>query len=82
MLWVRNYDDVLQGWQRQPSLSLSCIKKKQNKTIIKKLTIFCRNTISKIMWKNNWKNGDQSDLMLNVFTIWCTWISEPVVYFL
>ena len=27
MLWVRNYDDLLEGWQRQPSLSLSCIKK-------------------------------------------------------
>ena len=31
MLWVRNYDDLLESWQRQPSLSLSCIKKtKQN----------------------------------------------------
>ena len=50
MFRVRNYDDLLESWQRQPSLSLSCIKK-QNETTTKNLMIFCRKTISKIMWK-------------------------------
>ena len=32
MLWVRNYDDTLESWQRQSSISLRCIKKNQTKT--------------------------------------------------
>ena len=62
---------------------LSVVSKKQNKTTTKNLMIFLSqdykyNSDKKIIVKNE----DESDLMLNVFTIWCTWISKPVVYFL
>ena len=62
---------------------LSIVSKKQNKTTTTNLMIFCRKTISTtVIKKIIVKNEDESDLMLNVFTIWCTWISKPVVYFL
>ena len=37
---------------------LSVVLKKQNETTAKNLMIFCRKTISKIMWKNIWKNEE------------------------
>ena len=55
MLWVGKYVDILESQQRQPSLSLSFVSKKQNKTTTKNFIIFCRKTISKIMWKKNLK---------------------------
>ena len=62
---------------------LSVVSKKQNNNNNKKFNDFLSqdykyNSDKKIIVKNE----DQSDLMLNVFTIWCTWISKPVVYFL
>ena len=82
MLWVRNYDDLLESWQRQPSLSLSCIKKTKQNNNKKFNDILSQDYKYDNDKKIIVKNEDQSDLMLNVFTIWCTWISEPVVYFL
>ena len=64
MLWVRNYDDLLESWQRQPSLSLSCIKKtKQNNN--KKFNDFLSqdykyNNDKKIIvkkWRPIWSNA-------------------------